>query len=50
MAKGKNKDHVSFWFWFFALFVTALPCIGWIMIIIWALSDKTSHARTIFGR
>jgi len=48
MAKGKNKDHVSFWFWFFALFVTALPCIGWIMIIIWALVGQNESRKNYF--
>ena len=32
--KGNNKNVVSFWFWMFALFVIALPCIGVIMIVV----------------
>jgi len=48
MAKGKNKDHVSFWFWFFALFVTALPCIGWIMVIVWAFVGSNESRKNYY--
>ena len=48
MAKGKNKDHVSFWFWFFALFVTAVPCIGWIMIIVWAFVGQNESRKNYY--
>jgi heme/copper-type cytochrome/quinol oxidase subunit 2 len=48
MAKGKNKDHVSFWFWFFALFVTALPCIGWVMIIVWAFVGENQSRKNYY--
>lgn len=47
MAKG-NKNHVSFWFWFFALFVMALPCIGVIMIIAWALFGDNESRKNYF--
>jgi hypothetical protein len=48
MAKGKNKDHVSFWFWFFALFVTAIPCIGWIMIFVWAFVGQNESRKNYY--
>ena len=48
MANGKNKDHVSFWFWFFALFVTAVPCIGWIMILVWAFVGKNESRKNYY--
>ena len=48
MANGKNKDHVSFWFWFFALFVTAIPCIGWIMIIVWAFVGQNESRKNYY--
>jgi hypothetical protein len=28
MGKGGNRNFVSFWFWLFALFVMASPCVG----------------------
>ena len=48
MAKGKNKDYVSFWFWLFALFVAALPCVGWIMIIVWAFVGENESRKNYF--
>jgi len=47
MAKG-NKNYVSFWFWFFALFVTAVPCIGWIMIIVWAFVGQNESRKNYY--
>jgi hypothetical protein len=47
MAKG-NKHHVSFWFWFFALFIMALPCIGIIMIMVWALVGDNESRKNYF--
>lgn len=48
MAAGKNKHYVSFWFWFFALFVTALPCIGFVMIIVWAFVGDNESRKNYF--
>lgn len=48
MAKGKDKNHVSFWFWMFALFITALPCIGTIMVIVWAFVGENRSRKNYF--
>jgi hypothetical protein len=48
MAKGKDKNYVSFWFWFFALFVMALPCIGFVMIIVWAFLGENESRKNYF--
>jgi hypothetical protein len=48
MAAGKNKHYVSVWFWFFALFVTALPCIGFVMIIVWAFVGDNESRKNYF--
>lgn len=48
MADGKNKNYVSFWFWMFALFVTALPCIGFIMVIVWAFVGDNESRKNYF--
>ena len=50
MAKGNDRNYVSVWFWMFAMFVTALPCIGLIMIIVWAFAGRMSRGRIISGR
>jgi hypothetical protein len=48
MANGKNKHYVSFWFWMLALFVTALPCIGVIMIVVWAFVGENESRKNYF--
>jgi hypothetical protein len=47
MAKS-DKNYVSFWFWLFALFVVALPCIGIVMIVIWAFVGENESRKNYF--
>lgn len=48
MGKGGNKNFVSFWFWFLALFVMAIPCIGFIMTIVWAFTGNNESRKNYF--
>ncbi len=48
MANGKKKDYVSFRFWMLALFVMALPCIGFIMVIVWAFVGDNESRKNYF--
>ena len=48
MAKSNDKNYVSFWFWMFALFVTALPCIGLIMVMVWAFVGDNESRKNYF--
>jgi hypothetical protein len=48
MAKGGNKNTVSVWFWMFAIFVMALPCIGMIMIVVWAFVGENESRKNFF--
>lgn len=48
MSKGSDKNYVSFWFWMFALFIAALPCIGPIMVIIWAFVGENETRKNYF--
>ena len=48
MAKENDKNYVSFWFWMLALFITALPCIGVIMVIIWAFVGDNASRKNYF--
>jgi hypothetical protein len=48
MGNGKNKNYVSFWFWMFALFIMALPCIGIVMIVIWAFVGENESRKNYF--
>jgi len=48
MGKGGNKNYVSFWFWMFALFVMAIPCVGFIMMIVWAFVGDNESRKNYF--
>jgi Na+/melibiose symporter-like transporter len=45
---GGDKNYVSLWFWMFALLVMALPCIGVIMILIWAFVGENESRKNYF--
>ena len=51
--KGKDKNYISFWFWMFAFLVMALPCIGVIMIVVWAFvgenESRKNYCRAIIA-
>jgi hypothetical protein len=44
---SKDQNYVSVWFWFFAIFVMALPCINVVMILVWALLMALGFASEI---
>jgi hypothetical protein len=48
MANGNKKNYVSVWFWMFALFIMALPCIGFIMVIVWAFTGDNESRKNYF--
>ena len=48
MEKGKDKNHVPVWFWMFAMFVMALPCIGVIMVFVWAFVGENESRKNYF--
>lgn len=45
---GGDRNYVSFWFWFFAMLVAAIPCIGWIMILIWAFWGDNQSRKNYY--
>jgi predicted PurR-regulated permease PerM len=48
MAQGKDKNSVSVGFWMFALFLTVLPCIGFIMVLVWAFVGENETRKNYF--
>ena len=48
MGKGGNRNFVPFWFWMFALFVMAIPCVGVIMAVIWAFVGENESRKNYF--
>lgn len=53
MAKRSDKNHVSVLFWMFMIFVMALPCVGFIMIFVWAFvgdnETRKNYCRAIIA-
>ena len=47
-GKGKDRNYVSVWFWFFAMFVMALPCLNVVMILVWALMGENQSRKNYF--
>lgn len=45
MSANKDKNHVSFGLWFLLLFLTALPCIGWAVILIGAFVGENESIK-----
>jgi hypothetical protein len=48
MSDEQDKNYVSVGFWMLALLVVAIPCVGWIMIIIWAFTGDNESRKNYF--
>ena len=48
MSEEQDKNYVSVGFWMFAMFVMTLPCIGLIMIIVWAFVGDNESRKNYF--
>ena len=45
---GKDRNYVSMWFWMFAMLVMALPCIGVVMMLVWAFTGENASRKNYF--
>jgi uncharacterized membrane protein YqjE len=48
MEQEHDKNYVSLGFWMLAMLVMALPCIGWVMIIVWAFAGENESRKNYF--
>ena len=48
MNREEDKNYVSIGFWMLAMFLMAIPCVGWIMIIIWAFAGENESRKNYF--
>ena len=48
MAKGGDKNYVSVWFWQLAMLVMAIPCVGFVMIFVWAFVGENESRKNYF--
>ena len=43
-----DENYVSIWFWMFAQFVSVIPLIGWVMILVWAYTGENESRKNYF--
>ncbi len=45
---ANDKNYVPVWFWMLAMFVMAIPCVGLVMIIVWAFWGENESRKNYF--
>lgn len=48
MDNQQDRNYVSIGFWMLALFLMAIPCVGWVMIIVWAFAGENESRKNYF--
>jgi Na+-driven multidrug efflux pump len=48
MYNDEDKNYISVGSWMFILLVAALPFIGWIMVLVWALTGENETRKNYF--
>lgn len=48
MAKGRDKNFVSIWFWLFSMLVMAIPLVNIIMTLVWAFTGDNESRKNYF--
>jgi hypothetical protein len=48
MSKNEDSNYVSVGSWMWMMFVTALPVIGVIMILVWAFTGENESRKNYF--
>ena len=48
MNNNEDRNYVSVRFWMFAMLVTAIPVVGWIMILVWAFAGDNESRKNYF--
>jgi len=48
MAKGRDKNFVSIWFWLLSMLVMAIPFVNIVMTLIWAFTGENEARKNYF--
>jgi len=48
MNDDRDSNYISVWTWMWMMFVTALPCIGLIMVFVWAFTGDNESRKNYF--
>jgi len=48
MDRNNDRNYVSVGFWMLAMLVMAIPCVGPIMLIVWAFAGDNESRKNYF--
>lgn len=48
MNNDSDRNYISVGFWMWMMFVTAIPVIGWIMVLVWAIAGDNESRKNYF--
>lgn len=48
MAKIRDKNFVSLWFWLFSMVVMVIPLVNIIMTVVWAFTGENETRKNYF--
>lgn len=48
MKDEQDSNYISVWSWMGMMFITAIPVIGWIMILVWAFTGSNESRKNYF--
>ncbi len=48
MSNERDSNYISVGSWMWMMFVTAIPIIGWIMILVWAFTGDNQSRKNYY--
>jgi threonine/homoserine/homoserine lactone efflux protein len=48
MNSQRDNNYISVGSWMWMMFVTAIPIIGWIMIVVWAFTGENESRKNYY--
>ena len=48
MNDDSDSNYISVWSWMWMMFVAALPCIGLVMVLVWAFTGNNESRKNYF--
>lgn len=47
-GSGDDNNYISVGSWMWMMFVTAIPVIGWIMVLVWAFAGRNESRKNYY--
>ena len=48
MSDNQDRNYISVGSWMWMMFVTAIPCIGLVMLFVWAFTGENESRKNYF--